>query len=574
MKKKQSTVTIREFQKQKTVSITTDDMPEINSEIINKWQSLIDVTAKIVNIPSALIMKLNENTIEIFLKSQTDGNPYEVGEKTELIYGLYCETVIGTQKKLLVPDATKSFVWKDNNPDIDLNMISYLGFPINWPNNDVFGTICLLDNKENDYSKNYEDLLLKIKQHFETDLKLLVDNQELKEIKAKAEASEEKYRLITEQVSDVIWILNISKNKFTYKSPSEYKITGYTAEESIQQSLKEKLTTESAKRADEIIRVETQKFIKNPNDNAIQVNIFQQKCKDGSLVWIEISTNFRYNSANEIEIIGTTRNVGDRIKAEKALKESEAKLRESNNTKDKFFSIIAHDLKSPFNAILGFSNILLENHKKYDDEKRDELIKLGNSSAKNAFKLLENLLTWSRSQSDGINYSPEKLYLKILLFEIMLDLQGSADKKKITVLDAISENELIYADKNMIATVYRNLISNAIKFTNKNGNIVISSKKQDNSNFIEISVSDTGIGISKDKINDLFRIDKNTSTQGTENETGTGLGLILCKEFVEKHGGKIWVESEIGKGSSFSFTIPYKTNDNEKVAGANTQYTP
>ncbi len=248
--------------------------------------------------------------------------------------------------------------------------------------------------------------------------------------------------------------------------------------------------------------------------------------------------------------------ITDSKKAEQALKESEEKLRKSNQTKDKFFSIIGHDLKSPFNAILGFSEILLKKHKDYDNEKREKLIKSVNDSANSAFKLLENLLTWSRSQSGVIKYSPEKLNLKILLFETLFDLQGQADKKNINVLDDISENELVFADKNMLATVLRNLISNAIKFTNNGGNIIISSKKQTDSNFVEISVEDTGVGIPKDTIDRLFRIDKNTSTQGTENEAGTGLGLILCKEFVEKHGGKIWAESEIGKGSEFIFSIP------------------
>ncbi len=177
-------------------------------------------------------------------------------------------------------------------------------------------------------------------------------------------------------------------------------------------------------------------------------------------------------------------------------------------------------------------------------------------SANSAFNLLENLLTWSRSQSGGIEYNPQKLQIKVLLFETMFDLQSQANKKGIQIIDKIQEDETIFADSNMIATVLRNLISNAIKFTTKGNQVIISAKKQENNNFVEVSVTDTGVGIPKDKINDLFCIDKNTSTQGTDNESGTGLGLILCKEFVEKHGGKIWVESELEKGSEFKFTIP------------------
>jgi hypothetical protein len=129
----------------KQVKIGSKLKPDITSSIIEKWQSLLNATAKIMGVPAGLIMKLNEDSIEVLLKSSTSGNPYEVGEEAKLIYGLYCETVIGTQKKLLVPDATKDPIWKDNNPDIDINMISYLGFPLNWPDGECFGTVCILD---------------------------------------------------------------------------------------------------------------------------------------------------------------------------------------------------------------------------------------------------------------------------------------------------------------------------------------------------------------------------------------------------------------------------------------------
>ncbi|MBS3777123.1 MAG: GAF domain-containing sensor histidine kinase [Bacteroidales bacterium] len=179
--KKFSKVTVRENGSTERVSIASELKPEMDREVIEKWQSLLDLTAKLMNVPSALIMKLNEQTIEVFLKSQSKGNPYKVGGKEELIHGLYCETVIGKQEKLLVPDASKSEIWKENNPDMDLNMISYLGMPLNYPDGEVFGTVCVLDNKENHYGPLYEELLDKVKQHIETDLKLHLSNQELEE---------------------------------------------------------------------------------------------------------------------------------------------------------------------------------------------------------------------------------------------------------------------------------------------------------------------------------------------------------------------------------------------------------
>ncbi len=231
-------------------------------------------------------------------------------------------------------------------------------------------------------------------------------------------------------------------------------------------------------------------------------------------------------------------------------------LRTLNATKDKLFSIISHDLKNPFNAIIGLSSILLTNHKKYTDEKREYLISSVNTAAENAFKLLENLLAWSRSQSGKIEYLPRKINILDLSAESLNSINEIAVKKEIHILNLIPKHEIVLADIDITSTIFRNLVSNAIKFTGRDGNIIISSKKQANNNFFEISIEDTGEGISPKSIKNLFNIDKNTSAKGTEGESGTGLGLILCKEFAEIQGGQIWAESELGVGSKFIFTLP------------------
>ena len=177
-----STITIRETKESKRIKISSDSKPQILDPIIQKWQTLLDTLAKIVNVPSGLIMRLNEETIDVFLKSNTKGNPYKANEKAKLIHGLYCETVIGTQNPLIVPDATKSEVWNINNPDVDINMISYMGVPLNWPDGECFGTVCILDNKKNQYSKEFENLLTQIKQHIELDLQLMLTTKELEKL--------------------------------------------------------------------------------------------------------------------------------------------------------------------------------------------------------------------------------------------------------------------------------------------------------------------------------------------------------------------------------------------------------
>ncbi|MGM0531812.1 MAG: GAF domain-containing sensor histidine kinase [Bacteroidota bacterium] len=178
--KKFSKVTIKETNETKKVRIGSDLKPEVSDELIEKWQSLLDLTARIIGVPSASIIKLHKDYIEVFLNNQTAENPFYPGKKAELIYGVFCETVIGKQDKLLIPDARKNPIWKDN-PEVDLNMVSYLGFPINYPDGEVFGTVCVHDNKENHYSELYKDLMDQMRQHIETDLELLVSKNELEQ---------------------------------------------------------------------------------------------------------------------------------------------------------------------------------------------------------------------------------------------------------------------------------------------------------------------------------------------------------------------------------------------------------
>ncbi len=246
--------------------------------------------------------------------------------------------------------------------------------------------------------------------------------------------------------------------------------------------------------------------------------------------------------------------ITERRRNEETLKENEAHLRELVATKDKFFSIIAHDLKNPFNSILGLSNLLVEQIQEKNFDGIEEYARIIQKSSTTVFDLLINLLEWARSQTGRMEFSREYIELGTLINEVIELSNESAHQKSITIIKELPRNLLVYADKAMINTILRNLISNAIKFTYPGGQIIISAQKMPDE--LKISISDNGIGIKKEAIGKLFRIDENNTRIGTQNERGTGLGLILCKEFIEKHHGKIWVESELGKGSKFSFTIP------------------
>lgn len=239
---------------------------------------------------------------------------------------------------------------------------------------------------------------------------------------------------------------------------------------------------------------------------------------------------------------------------EKKVEQRTLELKELNATKDKFFSIIAHDLKNPFNTLLGFTELMLDNLSDYSQEKLKEFITILRDTSKHSYALLENLLEWSRSQTGKLEITPETIQLNELFKDNIDLLSNNAAGKKIKLINNIDPDATAFADSNMIRTVIRNLISNAIKYSNEDGSITGTSKIA--GKFVEISVTDTGIGIEQENIDKLFKIDINYSTAGTASESGTGLGLILCKEFVSKNGGKIWIESEPGKGSSFTFTLP------------------
>ncbi len=236
------------------------------------------------------------------------------------------------------------------------------------------------------------------------------------------------------------------------------------------------------------------------------------------------------------------------------LKESENRLRELSERKDKFFSIISHDLRNPFHALIGMSDLLVNN---IDDLSKDELKTIGegiNKSAKNLLNLVDNLLEWSRIQSDKINIKPSTFKLYPFVNKIISVLEGNAINKKIQIENIIDNNIKVTADKVMLTSIIQNLLSNAIKFTGEGGYIIISQKSNDK--IIEISIKDTGTGMDSETLRKLFILGEKNSKPGTADEKGSGLGLILCRELVEKNGGKIYVDSKLNRGTTISFSLP------------------
>ncbi|NQU86704.1 MAG: hypothetical protein HQ541_13175 [Mariniphaga sp.] len=231
-------------------------------------------------------------------------------------------------------------------------------------------------------------------------------------------------------------------------------------------------------------------------------------------------------------------------------------LKQINNTKDKLFSIIAHDLKNPFNVILGYTDLLITNFKEWDDKQNLEIMSYIKDSSSSTYILLENLLSWSRSQRGTMDFNPERMNISLSINMVLREVVPFARKKGVEVVNLLSNGLLtISADPNMLTLIYRNLLMNAIKFSNPGNKVFIDAEDHGN-DFVRFSISDKGVGMEKDKIETLINPDISSSTRGTDGESGTGLGLMLCIEFVTLHKGKIWVESKVNEGSTFFFTIP------------------
>jgi len=246
------------------------------------------------------------------------------------------------------------------------------------------------------------------------------------------------------------------------------------------------------------------------------------------------------------------------------IEKQKQQLQELVATKDKFFTILAHDLINPFSLLLGYTSLLSEKIESYSLEETKEMINMLNHTTQQTYDLLQNLLQWAKSQTGKIIIRPEIIKLKDIIESNIALLRNNTDHKQIQVTNKILDGSFVFTDQNMLNTVIRNLLSNAIKFTPQNGEITFLTiqnlNKETNNNeengFLTICISDTGVGMNETKLNNLFKVEKSTTTIGTNKEKGTGLGLIICYEFIEKMGGKLWVESELGKGSQFFIKLP------------------
>jgi two-component system sensor histidine kinase/response regulator len=359
--------------------------------------------------------------------------------------------------------------------------------------------------------------------------------------------AQNKFRMLFEQSPVGMALVLHETGEFLEVNNSVLESTGYTREEFLNLSYWDLTPREYEQQ--EIEQLETLN-----KTGSFGPNFKEYIRKDGTRYPLSISGALFVDVDGRKVVWGIIEDLSNRREQELIIKNQNEELLRLNAAKDKFFSIIAHDLKNPFSAIIGSSDLLLQNASENNIQEIDRFARIINQSSKKALDLLLNLMDWSQIQTGRIKFEPENFDIHNLVEEATGLLGCNAEEKFISIRNNLTEKTMVHADKTMISIVLRNLISNALKYTNLKGLIEISSELQKDS--IVISVKDNGVGIAEDVLDKLFQIDGVISTPGTQKEKGTGLGLILCREYLEQNKGKIWVQSEVNEGSTFYFSLP------------------
>ncbi len=309
--------------------------------------------------------------------------------------------------------------------------------------------------------------------------------------------------------------------------------------------------------ADDANKAKFHKFFQKVLDGSIDLinEELQVKCKDGSLKCIIVKCVVkRDEEGNPVRVAGVNTDISERKAYEEALSRKSEELQKANDTKNMFISIIAHDLRNPFNAIIGLTDILRKREPIIHDERANEITNVILQSAKTTYEMLNNLLLWCRSQQNTITFAPEVLNLHTAIDEALREVKGQAQNKHITLINLTDNGDTVLADAQMFQTIIRNITVNSVKYTNDGGLITVSAERTPEGN--DIIIEDNGVGMSKETADSLMVETRHQSTLGTKGEQGSGMGLLICKEFIGRHNGTMRVESEIGKGSRFIISFP------------------
>jgi PAS domain S-box-containing protein len=381
-------------------------------------------------------------------------------------------------------------------------------------------------------------------------ISVLMDITDMKKNQQALKNSKKKFQSLFYENTSIMILVDPQNGNIVDANEAACKFYGYPKSKIITLSLKE-----ISLNSPEEIETEMQEAMHDRRKHFF----YRHKLSNNEIRDVELYSG-KVEMKEGVFLYSIVHDITARKEAEEALKKSEQELKQLNAQKDRFFSIIAHDLRGPLSAFMQLTEYMQKNYSSIDEADFEKYFNQMFLSASGTFKLLENLLVWTRSQLGALQLKTEVVHIHDLCDETISILMENASAKNIQVVNKIPENLTVLADENTVATVLRNLITNAIKFTKIEGSIVISSTKslkanQEGKSFVNIHIKDNGVGIKKEVIPKLFSIEENYHTSGTSNEKGTGLGLILCKELVNKNGGDISVKSKPGEGSTFSFSL-------------------
>ena len=564
-----SSVKVCSKEKAVIIQITSDEKPSIYDLTVKKWQDIIDLLSSTVNVPSALIMRIEEKHISVFLASNKKDNPYKKGEKAELLSGLYCETVVGSKACLLVPNALIDPLWKEN-PDTHLNMISYLGFPIIWPDGEVFGTICVLDNKENHYNIEQIKLMELLRDSIEKDLLLILEEERLKSeienrkiAECKLIENETMYRELFNNMRSAVIIYNVSNDGKTFIFEDLNK-----AVERIEKIDKVDIIGKDVRECfPSVSQTDLLKTMKQVWETGIPQNLGPRVYEDHRIRgWRD---NYYIYRLSPEKIVVVYDDITEEIEYKKIINENQKIISETlelEKLQAEFFANISHELRTPLNIILGtiqLNGMMIQDEEKPIDKKK--IINNINIEKQNCFRLLRlinNLLDSTKLDSSNLDINMINCNIVNLVEEITQSVAQYINNNNLTLIfDTDVEEKIVACDLDKIERIMLNLLSNSIKFTELGGSIFVNII--DGDECITITVEDNGIGIPKEKLNIIFDRFRQVDKSFTRKYEGSGIGLSLVKSLVEMQEGTISVDSEYGVGTKFTIRFPVRALDNE-----------